>query len=273
MPKLFSFIVIVVLVVSCNLSNENDLLKEEPSFKRENFKTNSILKGEVIDFDAGLAPRVFNVIQDTLVVVENYYPSPYYYNIYNLNSEQHIMGLAKKGRGPYEFLSCKFMYRSNEQDFFSIHDISSQTVTKYDIDSLITFKENYIAKRFKLPGVVKDYVFLTSDSIIAYNHYYFNSGNIQNEARPLLAIDLKNPLSDDVYINQSKYFAFNASGAYVLYSEKNDFIWLVHHYEDKIEIFNKNLDLINRLVGPDNIKPKYQIGNRNDIKTEKGKIS
>ena len=52
---------------------------------------------------------------------------------------------------------------------------------------------------------------------------------------------------------------------------KEENVVLAYHYEDKIEIFDKELKLIKKLNGPDGIKPAYKVKEDYSIATEPGK--
>ena len=260
---------VVFFVASCSPYEDNE--KDTIYFSREDFKESTNLKGEPIFLDAGLSPFSFQVLKDTLVFVESLHPFPNYYNVYGLNSKKHLLGFATKGKGPYEFLSVDFKHDTNGKEYFSVEDISRHTATVYHIDSLLALKGDYIPERFLLPDAVKDYSLITKDSIIAFNDYYFKSQRIKNNVSlPIVRIDLNNPLPDEKYINNSKYFTANASGGSVAGNPKVGY-FVAFHYEDKFEIYDKNLNLIKRLIGPDRIMPKYGLGEGNAVHTEKNK--
>ena len=209
------FLFIIAILCSCEFTSETN--KTETYFERSDFKFSSELVGEVIELNTPGSPSNYYLIRDTIVAVQHFKADPYFVDFYGLNSKGKILSLAKAGRGPNEFLSAIVMYRSNDLDYFSIHDISGNSSTIYHFDSLLVDKESYEPSRVKgFPSVIKDYVLLNKDSMMGFNHYYFSSNGIENNAQPVIGLDLKNILNDDAYIQNSPYYSFNASGAYVL---------------------------------------------------------
>lgn len=260
---------IMIILSSCKNSQKNENITH---FTREDFKKHTKLTGENIEFDAGLTPFRYYLLKDTLIFVESFKSAPFCYDVYGLKSKKHILSFGKKGKGPFEYLSVDFKHNSNNSDYFSVKDLSAHNISIYHIDSLLLFKDRYIPKRFKIPEPVKDYCMISKDSILAYNDYYFKYRNIQNNvAIPLFKINLNHPLSNEDYINGSKYYTANASGGCVAHDSNIKQSYVAYHYEDKFEIYNKNLKLIKRLIGPDNIMPKYQQGSENLIGTENDK--
>lgn len=259
----------MILSSSCKKSQEDS---STTHFTRADFKQHTKLTGENIELDAGLTPFRYFLLKDTLIFVENFKPNPFCYDVYGLKSKKHILSFGKKGRGPYEYLSTNFVNNSNISKYFSVKDVSAHNITVYNIDSLLLLKNNYLPKRFKLPEPVKSYCMISKDSILAFNQYYFKNGNIQNNiAIPVFKINLNYPLSDEEYINGSKYFTANASGGSVINNSNKKQSYVAYHYEDKFEIYNQKLELVKRLIGPDEIIPKYEQREDNRISTEKDK--
>ena len=259
MKHIFLIFSIILMSISCQHKNINEVY-----FNRSDFQEQSTLIGEVIDFEYGSYPRNFTVI-DTLIFVQNIRAIPHFYDIYGLKSKKHILSLAKEGKGPFEYLSCRLMHRSNHQDWFSIHDIVRRTTTRYHIDSLILFKGSYQPKRYQLPSIVKDYVFVSADSILAYNHYYFQERSIQNDAEPIVPIDLNNLKSEETYIDNSKFYTYNVSGAFVLHHPDHEFVLLAHDEIDVIQIYDKSFNLRKSLHGPDLLKQQYIVREDNMV--------
>ena len=264
MKHIFLIFSIILISISCQNKNINEIY-----FNHNDFPEQSTLTGEVIDFEHGPYPMNFIVI-DTLIFVQNIKAIPHFYDIYGLKSKKHILSLAKEGKGPFEYLSCRLMHRSNHQDWFSIHDIVRRTTTRYHIDSLILFKDSYKPKRYQLPSIVKDYTFVNADSILAYNHYYFQERSIQNKAEPIVSVNLNNLKSEEAYIGKSKFYTYNVSGAFVLYHPDHEFVLLAYHYKDLIEFYDKQFRLVKQMRGPDITKQTYRVEEDNMVSSKDG---
>jgi hypothetical protein len=247
---------IFIIIIFANCTNKN-LNKNEIHFTRTDFKSDTSLKGEIIEFNKPNLPYKFTIIRDTLIFVTNLKADPYYIEIYSLNSKNIITRLARRGRGPNEFLSCDLIYRTNNDDYICLFDITTKIVTKYNIDSILLKGITYSPQQIKLPGFTKTVAFLGSDTIIGYNFFYFDNLGITNKANSLFKLrtdkDLRNKISDI----GNKYFTANVSGGDIIASPVDDKIWLVNHYKDQIDFFNEKLELINSIIGPDLMSPEF----------------
>ncbi|WP_442795907.1 BF3164 family lipoprotein [Pelobium manganitolerans] len=260
MKKLVIFIVMSFAgIIACNDNSKT------VSFKRTDFHRTVSLTGTKIAFDTLLNPMSYAVIRDSFLFVTNWDGYPFFIEVYKLGSKRLVTKIAKKGRGPNEFLSCSLICRDPEDDFFLVRDIIKQTVTKYNIDSVIMKGENYKPRQISLPRYTKDVAFLDSKNLIGYNFYYLKSEKISNDVTPIFKIRAGKQLNERIDSTKMKFFTANVSGADILVSPLNDYIWCVNHYEDKIDVFNKELLFIKSMVGPDGIKPLYISNDDNRI--------
>ncbi len=125
--------------------------------------------------------------------------------------------------------------------------------------------ENYKPRQISLPRYTKDVAILDSNSLLEYNFYYLKSEKISNDITPIFKIKTDKQLDDRIDSTKTKFFTANVSGADILVSPLKDYIWSVNHYEDKIDVFNKDLLFIKSFIGPDNITPKYINNDENHI--------
>lgn len=258
------FIFVALIVFSgCTLKE----VKEEESitfFTRNDFRNDSSLVGEVIEFNTPLHPLSYTIIRDSLIFVTNWDGHPYFIEVYNLNTKSHVTSIARKGNGPNEVLSCYLHYRTSK-DYFYVHDILKQNVIKYNIDSALVLGNSYSPLQIQVPGYTKDLAFLNSGGIVGLNSYYFETEKIKNDVPPLFLVSNVKNDNAEVEENYAKYFTTNVSGGYLLVSPTTDNIWIVDRYKDKINIYNKDQKLIKSLVGPDVIKPEYTIREGNAV--------
>ena len=254
------------LLSSCNFSAKNDS-EDGKFFVRDNFKSTTKLTGQVMNFNASLHPLNYTIIKDTLLFVTNWEGKPFYVEVYNLKSMQNICSIARRGKGPNEFLSCDLNYRTNDTNYFYIYDIVKQCVAKFDIDSVLAKGELYAPQQIKLPRYTNDVAFADQEEIIGYNNSYFEKGKLTNNVKQIFTLSEARNANDSIvdvahfkYLSANvKYFSANVSGGYILVAPSEDKIWVVNRYTDKIDIYNKRLEFSKSLVGPDIIKPEYKI--------------
>lgn len=253
--------ILIFLVLGCIPGGDDNNLTT--IIKREDFKKTADLEGEIMELASSSFPRFFTVI-DTLIFVENISPDPFYYHVYGMRSKELIVSFARSGQGPGEFLSCRFSYRADKQDYFYIHDIVAHTTSRYNIDSLISFKD-YKALRHNIPDVIKDYVYLSRDSILGYNHYYLDDDRIRNVVDPLIPLKLKDKYTVEPFYEGAEFYTYNVSGAYIIFNKKQGLTWQMDHYSDIITIYNSDLHPVKKLVGPDFISTSYIISESNSV--------
>lgn len=214
----------------------------------------------MISFNASLKPLNYTIIKDTLLFVTNWEGTPFYIEVYNLKSMQNICNIARRGKGPNEFLSCDLNYRTNDTNYFYVYDIVKQCVAKFDIDSVLARGALYAPKQIPLPRYTKDVAFAEQEEIIGYNNFYFENGTLTNNVAQIFTLKEARNANDSIFnVLQPKYFSANVSGGYIFVAPSEDMIWVVNRYTDRIDIYNKRLVFLKLLVGPDIIKPEYKI--------------
>lgn len=263
---LFSVILSGVLI-SCE--SKKAFEGEELLLNRSDFTDDRLLKGELIQLDAGFSPDIFNVLNDSLVAVERYLPKPYYYGLYNYKTNEHLFDFALRGKGPHEMLSVTFKYKRNE-DYFSVHDVVTNRCYIYDIKSLLIKKEQYSPTEILLSDLIFDYDFQRRDSLIGFNHYSFEWNDIKNETKPLLGFNWETPSNyyDSLKVNL-EYFTMNVNQNMILIAP-NNYIWIIHRYEDVIDIYDEQGDKVKRIVGPDFLSGEYFVREHGHVSGESG---
>jgi len=251
--KLPYYFVIPFLFYGClrNPGEENIVF-----FTRADFKDTEFLKADTFIFHEPLNPFSYLILKDTLILVTNLSHPEHFVEVYDLNTKKFICATAKKGRGPGEFLSCQVYYNNND-NYFSIIDIVAKSWGKFNIDSLINYKNYYMPEKFNLPDFVKEVAELDSISFIGYNMWYIDNRKYFNNTEKLI---IWNKRSKPLLKNNSteKFFeVINITGAYVVVSPNKDKIILPYLYDDKIEFYDNKLNIIKVLKGPDNFNVEF----------------
>jgi hypothetical protein len=259
MKKRLWFFLSVVAIWSCSE-------KEKPAgyFDRNDFKDSTALSGEVIDFAPLNDAAFYDVVRDSLLFICTFKGDPYYIEVYNLNTHQKLAQIAPRGNGPGEFLGCYFRYDTNLDDYFSLYDVVAKRAAVYSIDSVLARGMKYIPRQVQLPDGTLNIATLASDTLLGYNFYHFNNGEIVNKADCLLKIAVNDDSASKINCRgEGDLFTANVSWAGIFPSPETDQIWVADYYKDKIDIYDRNLKLIKSMVGPDLIEPEYTI--KNDI--------
>lgn len=254
------FIGIINILIFSSACTEKST-KAPEKFNRQDFMQHSALKGKQIQFDV-LAdnPGEYYIAQDSLLFVEKRKANPYYIEIYNLHKQTLIQEIARRGKGPNEFLSASYRNKRAYNDTFFIDDVVKSEFSFYSIDSILAGNPNPL-KRVKVPRYTHDCDIFNKDTLVCFNHYYFKSKQFNNDVKPLFFIKLANADNEAKKGLIGNYYTPNVNSSYVFSSPVNDKIFLFHRHTDKLRIFNKKLELERILQGPDKLEPQYTVRN------------
>lgn len=262
MKKITVILLLSLICCCCNRKFDEKQLE----INRNDFPVSiKLTGGEEIYLDSTLIPLTLNVLRDTIVLAENRGAYPFYFSMYNIRTGKKIIEFARRGRGPNEFLSGKCNsnnYNCSNLNHIYIYDGVRKRVSEYNIDSLIQKQEQYEPKQIDVPDCVFYFSKLDSNHYVCFNSYFLNDKKFKNNVEKIFIYDLSEEKPDKF---DWKYFTLNVSKGYVLIAPDNDRIIVPHHYEDKIDIYNKNLVLLKTLVGPDMIIPEYRLRGDNHI--------
>jgi len=237
--RLICFSIILVCFISgCKTPDEKH---DTIYFEREDFDQQFDLKGERIELDSIMYknnPAHHILIRDSLVFVRYWDGTPYLLRIFNLNTMENVVNLARKGRGPNEYLGCWLNYRTAD-DCFYIFDVVRKQGSRYNIDSVLLQGKSYTPVTVKLPSYTGDFVFVNESSIIGYNYFYFNHERFGNKVDPLFKMNLSDDIDDLIDLTNADYFTANVSNAHIYISPEGDYLWLIDKHKDRIDVYNK----------------------------------
>lgn len=265
-----SILLLIWLVWSCAPRKEEKIAIHD--FTRDDFKINLELNGEIVQLDTfnNTLEYKHHLVRDSLLFVLNVKANPFFIEIYNLNIQEVIHKMARRGEGPNEYFACDLIRRYYADNTFLLYDVVKKSAVLYDIDSVLLYKEAYTPKMsMRLPQCTKDISLLNSDTLIGNNFYHFSNENLKNDVPPFFLLNVHNKdikqITDVDDRKSGIYFTANVAGGYILVSPLSEYIWLANRYKDEIDIYSDQMDFVRTLRGPDKIQPEYKVNEDNMI--------
>jgi hypothetical protein len=131
-------------------------------------------------------------------------------------------------------------------------------MTRYNIDSVLEIGENYKPNHFKGEGYAKGITEFDEDYFVFFNKLFIYDKQFSNkDIRILYKKEKMNYLELDNKIFSYNYYPANVTGGDIYLSKFRDSIFVSHYCDDRIDILNKDLNVIKSLKGPDDLEPKY----------------
>lgn len=248
-----SSLILTAIFYGCNNS---DYLEK---FTREDFINKSVLEHEVIKIVSSkpINPRKLIVVRDSILLIQNKKPTDYCIQLYNIKSQKIIGSIAPKGKGPNEFLKVDVLYKHND-NYFLVRDKAMWRISRYNIDSVLQLGSDYVPIHYRGSNYAKEITDFDEHNFIYFNNRFIPEKEFSNENIKMLykkkKIDYKQEDNEEFVW---KNYPSNVTGGYIYTSEFKDSIFVSHLHRDRIDICNKNLDIVKTLIGPDNYKPKY----------------
>ncbi len=193
-------------------------------------------------------------------MVQNLNPKAeeYCVEFYGLKSKKLITSVCKKGKGPNEFMAGSPKY-FHIDDYFWVHDMTLKTFHRFHIDSTLKIGDKYISKRFKLPTEAMKAFPYKDDKLICANRWYMESDRFKHGVDKFFIT--KGDGKDSInFPTEELVYPANVTGVNIFTSPNEKRTIMADRRDDKIEIYDKNLNLLKTLKGPDNYKLKYAYG-------------
>lgn len=218
------------------------------------------LAAEDLNFKAGNNPMLYKVINDSLVLVSNWTGTPFYLELYNLRDNSLVTQFFKRGNGPNESLSCYVSFKSNTSQLHTF-DIIKRQGAIYSIDSILKYGNRYHPPKFNVPTFIgNDIATLDTSTILIFNKYHVTDKQYSNNVFPIFSYNIEADKTDFEFMSENiKFFTHNVTDGFIAVHPIDDIIWLIYQDENRIEVYNKNLELIKALIGPKEFKPEYEI--------------
>jgi hypothetical protein len=253
-------IIFLLLSQSCKNCNNQKGITNTVVFSRSDFRVKPII-AEEIPFSKSLNPMTLNVVEDSLLLVVSWEPTEYYGELYRLKDLSLVTKFAKRGKGPGEYLSTYFGYKTSLKNSLIIIDGIKKEGTIFSIDSLYCLKENYLPRRFSLDPMPNVDIEVVGENVITFNKYYLTDLRYRNNVEPLLSYKLNGVNDFSMLYKDCKHHTYNVNGGYIAAHPTQDIIWLIYTWENRIELYNKNLELQKTLLGPDFFELEYEVIN------------
>ena len=261
--KKIKFVAIVfafcLLFISCNTSKKADIVK----ITRDSFKTSFVLTNpKEIIIDSLLYPDCFNIMYDSIIVVQNNYKCEYLLELYSLNSLQSLGKFVKKGNGPGEMSSCRVSIHSSTNPVFTLEDRNKNFLYQVNLDSMIRKQKLYVEKKIHLinPNFNPYFNVISLDgkNYLGNNMWYMNDKEYTNSNKPFIY----NSSAEAPNYNKLT-FVGAVNGSILIPLKKEKRIIAADSHIDNIKILNDTLGLIKEISGPDFYTPTYVVA-KND---------
>lgn len=244
------------LIYSCKKDKKD---KKEDFFLQEEVKTKAkSLKIDTIPFLKELIyAKVFLVYQDSVLIVLNKkHENGYFIEFYNLTTTTLINSSYRFGNGPNEILSALISLNGN---LLTINDYVKGEVALLNVDSVLA-NHSYTSppiRHFTNSPTVTQYC--NENQLIIENTACFEDDDlgIDNKAIRFIVTD-----KGSKYVENSKYEYYTrnvASDGDIITNYPLNKIVYTHMHKSIIEIYNNDLKLTKRILGPDKLPIKYRI--------------
>ena len=259
MKKSLFLIVGGIILFSCTQK------ESKTSFTRDNFKKHTELNNSIsIQLeDTYNDPASFYLIKDSLVLVNNQLHSDFLIEIYSIKTGKPILQLARKGQGPNEFSACLCYSISNQDSLFYIQDTEKHIFYSVDIEQTLKEKRLHIAKQFQYSADIHPYTricLLDNEHYLGYNMWYLENKTYNNQVSEFSVyeekIDKQDISQSTIDLQKYDYFVADVNGGNLFNVGNN--IWLTDMHKAQITLYDKSLNVIKTLIGPDGYNIEYE---------------
>lgn len=251
---LMCFLLFIPFYLGCNKSESIEY------FTRKDFKQVTKLNSEIIEIltSKPIDPRKLTVVRDSILLIQNRNTKDFYIDIYNIKSKKGIVSIVPKGKGPNESLRGDEVLYNHNDNYFWVRDKTMWRMSRYNIDSVLQMGIDYRPKHYRGSSCAKGISEYDENHFICFNNRFINKEEYSNKNIQMLYKKRKIDYSqkDNEMFEWVNYPA-NVTGGYIYCSKAKDSILVSHLFIDRIDICNKNLEVIKSLVGPDNLEPRY----------------
>ena len=256
MKKLITYVFISFWAVffSCSNKNSSTESKKEAqtvvTLTEEDLPEIEYLRLEKVEMPSEL-PYSYMIYKDTLVITNTEYPSPYFMSVFGLNSKQLLGQCYMKGVGPGEMSYCRFMIKSGK---VFAHDVSMDMFSEMEVDKLISLGSDYVPTLVHTTSSLKmSFDVFDDNTLIGSNEDYLDGYERSKGVPELLKIDIQTGrVIADTDLPDIDYFAGNVTGGIVVNFKESKQIMLAMYKRPCIMFFDRELNLVKRVVGPEN---------------------
>ena len=252
---------LLVCSVACN--NEKD---ESYTSIDVTAKTNAIniVPERIIDGDAFPFARKYFVHKDSVLVVFNRSDQTAgsqnipFFEFRKLCDTTLLKKMIYRGNGPDEMLNGQCEYQDS---CLYVIDFVKNKFTDLNIDSILNMGK--LVLNFKERGFLfSNFKKYKDGSYIFDNYNCFTNKELKIKQNANRFIVGDGSIGDS---HKYKYNAFNANQGNVLVNPNKDRVLYFNNSQPEIEVYDYDLNLLNRIIGPDESLAKYSLDNDNSV--------
>ena len=248
-----SLVFMSACLASCTMQHKESF---DAKYGHEDFKETKALKGACIKLPSSLSPREMYVVRDSFVLATNNNPGQKYkVALFSMNDWRCINEFARIGHAKGEYIDCGATLHGDGQSMFYLTDAVQNYCAVCSIDSLMN-GGSCAMETFNYSRGVIDFYPLTGQRYVGFDMWHLSSGKYANEGTH--AVDLYDVHSSTPK-RQNKYknFVANVTGGTIFENPNNHDIWVAYRYDNRIEIYDSQLQLKKAICGPSDSQTKY----------------
>lgn len=251
MKKYIISFALLALMASCAKNKvEEVILTDDVVKSATTLECDTVFKGE--QFHA--AKSYYHYNDSLMIVLNDKQENSYFIEFYNTKTDSIVKQLFMVGKGSKEMLSAE-LYLSGSKMF--VRDVVKQQLAEINVDKLLndnTYKfdiDNRI--NFGIASFAKydgNYVFENPFSFVDKN-----AGIVQEEDRLITSSEMER-----LYDVERDYNTVNVSSCgKIIVNENKERIIYASTGQSKLELFDKDLNLVKRVLGPITMDTKYYL--------------
>lgn len=198
----------------------------------------------------------YMIYRDTVLIVCNKDNSgDNLLEIYNMNNGELFNSYFLKGRGPGELLSARWFLNGGT---LIVDDFQRNQIAFVELDRVLA-DSNYIPKLDNYDPDVPTINRTVDGRMLMLNPYayYDDVKKVGNKNQPRFIIADFNKAVPEI---QYTYDTYNMAGGYILTNYEKNRICFASSSQAEMEIYDGDLNLLNKAFGPDKFDVQYHVG-------------
>lgn len=260
-------IIILILVSNCK---SDSLLPDTIKWSDEIVKNEYHFKLEELDLTPIVEIYRLKIHDTLLIIAGRIKENDCLVHFYHRKKLMLIKSMASTGRGPEEYSRLPIEIHINQNsNELSISDISFRITRFYNLDSVLNGYNLTSTRDIKYSDIFGPVIKEYNNGEILCMPPLLGKLEALKESPDLLSLfnhktqsklkSVKYPSKDKLGLQLSNFSNFRyALGNSISVSPKGDNILIAYRFMDLIEIYDKGLNLIARMQGPDFFTPKFE---------------
>ncbi|MCQ2973334.1 MAG: TolB-like 6-bladed beta-propeller domain-containing protein [Bacteroidales bacterium] len=251
MKKLTILLFSLIIFSSCNNNtSNNDYIR----INREDFKEVK-LHGEIMNLDTIWNPLSIH-LKDSLLFIINR-SGDYFVQTFNLNNNNFLTYNVPSGLGPNESVQCNFIFVTD--DYVMAAEPHFRLIRKYKYDDFVTTIGCLPIEEIQFDQTITSFIQNNNGNLIT--SLYSNNDTMLCEFDTKLTSNIKYaPYPNVLYPEFSlEHNWSNYLHSTISYNSHRDKIVIAYSINDMIDIYNSDLTLYKRIIGPMNLPHKGDI--------------